>query len=193
MAEAEAVTTLLQQMHQGDPEAEQKLFPIIYDELRRLARHYASRDRHQNTLQPTALVNEAYLRIFEQKHVDWKSKSHFFAVCAMMMRRVLVDYAREQAREKRADRAAAVTLNEELVGRSYANVDILALDEALKELGKLDPRQARIVELRFFTGLTQEETADILEISSRTVKREWRMAKAWLFNRLKSRQDSFGA
>ena len=159
------------------------LIPIVYEELRRLAHHYMRGERAGHTLQTTALVNEAYLRLVDIERIEWRSRGHFFAMAATVMRRVLVDHARERARDKRGGGVVFTTLAEQGITSSPA-IDVLALDEALDRLADMDPQQARIVELRYFTGLTIEETAVALGISSATVKRDWTWARAWLYQRL---------
>jgi RNA polymerase sigma factor (TIGR02999 family) len=159
------------------------LIPIVYDELRRLAHHYMRGERGGHTLQTTALVNEAYLRLVDVKRIEWRNHGHFFAMAATVMRRVLVDHARERARDKRGGGLVLTTLAEQAITSSPA-IDVLALDEALDRLADMDAQQARIVELRYFTGLTIEETAEALGISPATVKRDWTWAKAWLYQRL---------
>jgi len=161
------VTQLLAQIHAGNKDAEDRLIPLVYTELRGLAAHYLRGERSDHTLQPTALVNEVYLRLTGMHEVDWQSRSHFFATAATVMRRILVDHARAQRAEKRAGFREAISL-----------------DEALDRLSKVDARRSRIVELRFFGGLSEEETAHVLGISARTVKRDWRVAKAWLYNEI---------
>jgi len=159
------------------------LIPIVYEELRRLAHHYMRGERVGHMLQTTALVNEAYMRLVDVERIEWSSRGHFFAMAATMMRRVLVDHARERARDKRGGGLVFTTLAEHAVTASPA-IDVLALDEALDRLAAMDPQQARIVELRYFTGLTIEETAEALGISPATVKRDWTWARAWLYQRL---------
>jgi RNA polymerase sigma factor (TIGR02999 family) len=154
--------------------------PLVYDELRRLASSYLRQERSDHTLQPTALVHEAYLRLVDQKNVHWKDKGHFFAITAQLMRRILVDHARCHRAEKRGSGAAKVPLEDAVVMSNERPDDLLAVDESLTRLGRMDPQQARIVELRIFAGLSVEDTADLLGISPATVKRDWSMAKAWL-------------
>jgi RNA polymerase sigma factor (TIGR02999 family) len=165
----------------GDREAAERFMPLIYDELRRQARRYLDRERPNHTLQTTALVHEAYIRLNDQNKVKWQNRSHFFGVAAQMMRRILVNYAVGQKRAKRGGSAITVPLEESLqIAVADSEVDLLALDEALSRLDDLDSRQARIVELRYFSGLSIEETAEVLNISAATVKREWNMARTWL-------------
>jgi RNA polymerase sigma factor (TIGR02999 family) len=154
--------------------------PLVYDELRRLASSYLRQERSDHTLQPTALVHEAYLRLVDQKNVHWKDKGHFFAITAQLMRRILVDHAHSHLAEKRGSGAAKVPLEDAVVMSNEPPDELLTLDESLTRLGRMDPQQARIVELRMFAGLSVEDTADLLGISPATVKRDWSMAKAWL-------------
>ncbi len=172
------VTALLQEWREGDRKALDRLLPLVYGELRRLAASYLRQERPDHTLQPTALVHEAYLRLTRQRDVVWQNRAHFFGIAAQMMRRILVDHARKRQAAKR-DAAAwrVVTGVEDSADRAP---ELLALDSALSSLETLDPQQARVVELRFFAGLTVEETAEVAGISEATVKRDWRTAKAWL-------------
>ena len=158
--------------------------PLVYNELRRIAGNQLKSEREDHTLQATALVHEAYLRLIEQRDVDWNNRLHFFSIAAEMMRRILVNYAVQRNAKKRGDGATKIALDEAISFSDEKDFDFVALDEALKNLAEFDEKQARIVELRFFGGLTIEETAEILEISDSTVKREWRMAKAWLKSQL---------
>jgi RNA polymerase sigma factor (TIGR02999 family) len=171
-------TALLIRWKSGDSGALDQLLPLVYDELRRLARYYLQRERGEHTLQSTALVHEAYLRLVDQ-NVDWQSRAHFFGIAAQMMRRILVDHARSRNAAKRGD-GLKVTLDEKMALAEAQSLDVLALDSALAELSKLDAQQGKVVELRFFAGLSIEETAEAMSISVATVKREWAMAKAWL-------------
>jgi RNA polymerase sigma-70 factor (ECF subfamily) len=174
------VTQILQGLRHGDPDAPGRLMPFVYDELRRLADHYLRQERPNHTLQPTALVHEAYLRLIDQTRVDWQNRAHFFGVAAQLMRRILVDHARRHRASKRGGYEQKVTLDEALDYSQPRDVDLLALDDALNALAEFDERQSRIVELRFFGGLTIEETAEALGVSPATVKVDWSMAKAWL-------------
>lgn len=178
------VTRLLHDLKLGQKDAEERLIPLVYAELRRIAGAYLRRESPDHSLQPTALVHEAYLRLSDIKEIDWQSRSHFFAVAATIMRRILVDHARANHARKRRDGWDAISLNEGILPSPERAPEILALDEALDRLGRLDARQARIVELRFFAGMSEEEIGEVLRISSRTVKRDWRVAKAWLFKEL---------
>ena len=186
------VTQLLIKLTDGNESALENLLPLIYDELRRLASSYLRRERKDHTLQPTALVHEAYLKLVDQTQVQWQNRAHFFGVAAQIMRRLLVDHARRHTADKRGGEAEKLPLEEEIlvVAGGAANqeksVELLALDEALENLEKIDPRKSRIVELRYFSGLSVEETAEVIGVSPVTVKREWRMAKAWLYGAIKN-------
>ena len=183
MAEKYDVTQLLERTQNGDRDSLDRLLPVIYDELRRVAANQLQRERAEHTLQATALVHEAYLRLLEQREVNWQNRAHFFSIAAEMMRRILVNYAVQRSAQKRGLGAARLSLEEAISFSDEKDFDLVALDDALKQLAVCDELQARIVELRFFGGLTIEETADALSISDSTVKREWRMAKAWLKTR----------
>ena len=187
MAEAQThdLTQLLVDWSRGDKAALDKLMPLVDEELRRLAHRYMSRERAGHTLQTTALVNEAFLRLINRSKVDWQNRAHFFGLAAQLMRTILVDHARSHACAKRGGGADKLELDQELVVSQQRASEVLALDDALKELAVIDPEQSRIVELRFFGGLTVEETAEVLHISPATVKREWSTAKAWLYRELK--------
>lgn len=174
------ITQVLFEWSEGDPDALERLTPLVYDELHRLARHYMSRERAGHTLQPSALVNEAYLRLIDQRDIKWNNRAHFFAIAARMMRRILVDHARHHLYAKRGAGAVHVTLDHAGLASEGASAEVTALDEALTRLECLDPQQARVVELRFFGGLTIKETAEAMKISVDMVKREWSTAKAWL-------------
>ena len=174
------VTQLVQRARTGDAGAMSKLFPLIYEELRGLAAKYIRRERPGQTLQATALVHEAYLRLIPDGGLHWKDRTHFLAIVARSMRQVLVERARVRMAQKRGGPAIPVTFTDEILGRDERSVDLLALDEALGKLEDLDPKQAELVELRFFGGLTVEETAEVLEISPATVKRRWAFSQAWL-------------
>jgi len=181
------ITELLDAWRNGNQEARDHLIDAVYGELRRLAHHHLRRERPGHTLQTTALVHDAYLQLVEQRNVQWQSRAHFFGIAAHLIRRILVEYARRRAAGKRGGHdAVRVPLDPELVVAQPRDVAVVAIDDALNALSSIDPQQGRIVELRFFGGLTVEETADVLEISPRTVKREWRMAKAWLQRELES-------
>ncbi len=181
---AHDVTQLLIAWSDGDKSALDKLMPLVYEELRRLAHHYMSRERAGHTLQTTALINDAYLRLVNRKSVHWQNRAHFFAICAQLMRTILVDHARARGYKKRGGGARPVELDEAMVVSQERAAEVVALDEALTELEALDPKQGRIVELRFFGGLSIEETAKVLHLSPATIKREWSTAKAWLYREL---------
>src|SRR5438128_12311402 len=184
------VTQLLIEWSNGDKAALDKLMPLIYDELRRLAHHYMSREHPGHTLQTTAVVNEAYLRLINRKRVHWQNRAHFFAIAAQLMRSILVDHARSHAYAKRGGGARKIALDEAIVVSQQRAGEVVALDDALKQLAELDAQQSRIVELRFFGGLTIEETAEVLGLPPANVKREWSTAKAWLYHELsKSERD----
>ena len=188
------VTRLLEQLQAGDRNAVADLVPLLYDELRQLASKYLRRERPGHTLQATALVHEAYLRLVDQKDVGWQNRSHFFGVAAQQMRRILVDHARNRHAAKRGGSAPKVTLDEALVVSDQAAEDVLQLNELLSRLGERDEQQARVVELRVFGGLTVEEAAEALDISPATVKRDWAMAKAWLTREIqRERKGESGA
>ena len=178
------VTRLLLDWSNGDKTALDKLMPLIYEELRRLAHRYMSRERAGHTMQTTALVNEAYVRLINRKNVHWQDRAHFFAIAAELMRTILVDHARSHATAKRGGGAHKLSLEEALVVSHERAAEVVALDEALNALAVIDPKQSRIVELRFFGGLTIEETAEVLDLSAATIKREWTTAKAWLYHEL---------
>jgi RNA polymerase sigma factor (TIGR02999 family) len=180
------LTGLLRDWSEGDREALDKLTPLVYDELRRLAHHYISQERPGHTLQTTALVHEAYIRLAGQKNVHWQDRAHFFAVCAQVMRHILVDHARRRQYAKRGGDARQVTLGEETAMTPERAAELIALDEALDRLAALDPRKGRIVELRYFLGLSIEETAEALNVSPVTVRRDWRAAKSWLYKEVTS-------
>ncbi len=175
---------ILAELGRGDPTAADRLMPLVYSELRGLAERYLQRERTDHTLQATALVHEAYLRLVDQSRVDWKSRAHFFAVAAEMIRRVLVDHARRHRAAKRGGTVRRVGLDERLGSEDHDRIDLLALDEALDELATLNDRHRRVVELRFFGGLTVEESAHVLDVSPETVRADWRMARAWLHDRI---------
>jgi RNA polymerase sigma-70 factor, ECF subfamily len=185
MQAPEGITQLLIDWGNGDQAALDRLMPLVYAELRRLATNYLRRERMGHTLEPTALVNEAYLKLVGQKHAKWQNRAHFFAISAQLMRRILVDHARRHQAEKRGgseQQRLSITSAQELLAQPA--VDLLALNEALDELSKMDPQQGRIVELKFFGGLSIDETAEVMNISHATVEREWKSARAWLRRQL---------
>jgi RNA polymerase sigma-70 factor, ECF subfamily len=184
------VTELLLAWGQGDDSALERLMPIVYDELRRVAHRYMGREREAHVLQTTALVNEAYLRLIDSSRVRWQNRAHFFAVSSQLMRRVLVDVARARDRDKRGGGRIQVSLDEELVAGAGRGADLIALDDALTALGEADERAGRVVEMRFFGGLGNDEVAEVLGVSPETVKRDWRWARAWL---LRALRDGTGA
>jgi len=174
------ITRILAQIRRGEGGAAERLLPLVYGELRELARRLFRRERADHTLEPTALVHEAWLKLVDQEKVDWHGKSHFFAVGAQAMRRILVDHARARVRDKRGAGRRQVALPDDLAEQEGRAPDLLDLEAALSRLERLDPRQARVVELRFFAGLSVREVSDILDVSVRTVEAEWTAAKAWL-------------
>lgn len=179
-----AVTELLKQVQTGKKEALDQLLPLVYDELRKLASYQLRRERINHTLQPTALVHEAYLRLINQRAVDWRDRAQFFGLAANMMRRILVNHALAHKAEKRGGQEHQIALDEAISFAAERELDLVLLDEALTRLAALDPEQSRIVELRFFGGLTVEDVAEVTGISTATVKREWRAAKAWLYEQI---------
>jgi len=184
------VTKLLKAWGQGDRAAFDELVPQVRKELRRLAAFHMAAERQGHVLQPTALVNEAYLRLVEWRDIQWADRKHFFSIAATVMRRVLVDYARRRDRAKRGGEAVQVTFIES-VSKPSPSADVLALDEALQELERLDTRKSRIVEMRFFGGLSLDETAEALNVSVGTVRRDWSLARAWLFHELRKKNQQF--
>jgi RNA polymerase sigma-70 factor (ECF subfamily) len=183
-AQTHEVTQLLIDWSNGDRAALDKLLPVVEEELRRLAHRYMSRERAGHTLQTTALVNEAFVRLVNRRNVQWQNRAHFFGIAAQLMRTILVDHARSHASAKRGGGAHKLELDEAMVVSQQKASEVLALDEALKQLALIDAQQSRIVELRFFGGLTVEETAEVLHLSPATIKREWSTAKAWLYREL---------
>jgi len=180
----QSVTQLLKAWGNGEQQALDQLIPLVYTELHRLAHRYMGRERSAHTLQPTALVHEAYERLIDLKNVSWQNRAHFFGVSARLMRYILVQFARERQAAKRGGHVVQVSLSDAANVGTRHNPDLVALDDALTELEKLDPRQARTVELRFFGGLSLEEAAEVLCVSVSTVRRDWRMAQAWLHQQL---------
>jgi RNA polymerase sigma factor (TIGR02999 family) len=181
----EEVSQLLREWSNGDQAALDKMMPVVYQELRRLAHHYMRKERAGHTLQTTALVNEAYMRLAHYKKMRWQSRVHFFAVAAQVMRRILVEQARSKKFEKRGGGAQKISLDETAIVSAGRSAEVIAVDEALTDLESWDPRKGRIVELRFFGGLSIEETAEVLKVSPTTVQREWRAAKAWLYRAIR--------
>jgi RNA polymerase sigma factor (TIGR02999 family) len=187
MSQAPEITQLLQDWSDGKSEAPGELMPLVYEELRRQAARYLRKERRDHTLQATALINEAYIKLVGQKNVRWQNRAHFFAISAQAMRRILVDHARSKHRDKRGGDAEKVLLEDAtmIAAAERTSVDLIALDEALIKLAKKDEQKARIVELRYFSGLSVEETAEVMSVSTNTVERHWTMAKAWLHRELK--------
>ena len=179
------ITRMLIALTDGNTEVVNNLLPLIYDELRKLAGNYLRRERSSHTLQPTALVHEAYIKLIDQKQVKWQNRAHFFGIAAQIMRRLLVDHARKHTADKRGGEIEKLPIEEEiLVVSNEKSAELLALNEALENLETLDPQKAKIVELRYFGGLSIEETAEVLGVSIATVNRQWRMAKAWLYGQI---------
>jgi RNA polymerase sigma-70 factor (ECF subfamily) len=178
------ITRLLLAWQEGDQAALDRLIPLVHAELYRRAKRYMGRERRGHTLQTTALIHEVYLRLVDVQQVRWQNRAHFFAIAARLMRRILVDHARERRYQKRGGEARRVTLDEGLVVSPERDEDLVALDDALSALGEVDLRKSRVVELRFFGGLSVEETAEALEVSPETVRRDWRLARSWLLRRL---------
>lgn len=178
------VTQILHDWRDGDREAPERLMPLIYDEMRRLARMHLAREGGNHTLQPTALVNEAYLRLVDQTRVNWQNRSHFFGIATSMMRRVLIDHARAHATNKRGGGAIRLSIDDVQVPAEQRAASLIALDEALEKLSQMDERKGRVVEMRFFGGLSDEEIAEVLDVSVRTVLRDWKTARLWLYREL---------
>jgi RNA polymerase sigma factor (TIGR02999 family) len=189
MTNQHEITRLLADWSNGDRQALEKLTPLVYDELRRLAGRYLRQERSGHTLQSTALVHEAYMKLVGQNNVRWQNRAHFFGIAAQMIRRILVDYARARKADKRGAGAERLSLDEAIALPGGQDLDLVALDDALEGLAKIDPRQSRLVELRFFAGLTIEETAEVMQMSLATAKRDWVSAKAWLSREVR-RQSS---
>jgi RNA polymerase sigma-70 factor, ECF subfamily len=185
-----AATQLLLAWSAGDREALDQMLPLVYDELHRLAVHYLSHERADHTLQPTALVNEAYLRLVNQRDVDWRNRAQFLGVAAGMMRRILVNHARDRVAAKRGGEREQVSLSLVEVPSGGPDIDLIALEDALARFAALDERKAKVVELRFFGGLTMDEVAEVLEISRATAEREWSFARAWLYDAIEGRPAS---
>jgi len=183
------VTQLLMDWGNGNQAAAEKLMPLVYEELHRLAHHYMNKERPGHTLQTSGLVNEAYLRLIDQKQVHWQNRAQFFGIAAQLMRRILVDYARSRRYQKRGGEARQVELDEAMIVSRERAADVIALDDALKSLAEFDARKSQIVELRFFGGLSIEETAQVLAVSPGTVMRDWTLAKAWLRKEITSQNS----
>lgn len=183
------ITRLLLAWNAGDQTALDELMPIVYAELRKLARSYMRRQRPDHTLQTTALVNEAYLRLIDSSRVNWQNRTHFFSISAQLMRRVLVDFARAKNSLKRGGERIQITLNEEIEAPAEKAMDLVALNDALDNLAKMSERPAKIVELRYFGGLNEEEIAECLDVSTRTVRRDWSIARAWLYRELSGTKE----
>lgn len=179
------VTRLLQAWGSGDNEALEKLVPLVYDQLRRAARRYMARERHGHTLQTTALIHETYLRLVDVRHVKWQDRAHFLAICAHLMRRILIDFARSRGYQKRGGAALHVTFDQAVIATAQPDFELTALDEALNRLSNTDPRKGEVVELRFFGGLSVKETAEVMKVSVDTVMRDWKFAKVWLLRELR--------
>ena len=190
--EPEGVTGLLLAWNDGDESALEKLVPLVYQELHRLAKRQMQRERSDHNLQTTALINEAYLRLVDLRNVQWQNRAHFFALCARLMRRILVDFARSRHYAKRGGGRQPISLNESLVVSPQLSTDLVAVNDVLNALTTIDARKGQVVELRFFGGLTLEETAAVLKVSRETVRRDWKLAKAWLLREL-SREARYGA
>lgn len=184
------VTSLLQAWGSGDEQALEKLTPLVHSHLRHVARRYMASERSGHVLQTSALVNEVYLRLFDCRQLNWRDRAHFYAVCAQLMRRILIDIARSTRYQKRGGGAPHVSLDEALGVGQHFNVEIKSLNDALEALASVDPRKNRVVELRFFSGLSVEETAEVLKVSKETVARDWRLAKAWLLRELSERPQN---
>jgi len=184
LSEPQGVTQLLLAWNEGDEGALERLVPLVYQELRRLAKRQMRGERPDHSLQPTALINEAYLRLVDLRNVQWQNRAHFFALCAQMMRRILVDFARSRRYQKRGGGARPISLDHALEVSPEKSKDLVAVDNALTALAKIDARKGQVVELRFFGGLTAEETAEVLKVSPETVLRDWKLAKAWLLREL---------
>jgi RNA polymerase sigma-70 factor, ECF subfamily len=183
-SQARDITQLLRAWGGGDEQALERLTPLVYDELHKSAKRQMARERDGHTLQATALINEVYLRLVDLDGVSWQDRAHFFAICARLMRRILTDYARSRTYLKRGGDARRVTLDEALMVAADPPLDLVALEGALSKLGEMDSRKSRVVELRFFGGLTLKETAEVLNVSSDTVTRDWNLAKAWLMREM---------
>jgi len=189
MSQARDVTLLLSALTRGEPDAASQLIPVVYEELRKLAASYMRAERADHTLEPTALVHEAYIKLVKHEAPEWQSRAHFFGVAAQLMRHILTDHARAHLRHKRGGGRQQIPLNEALVFSEDQSAELLALDASIQRLAEIDPRQSRTVELRFFGGLSVDETAEVLGVSPKTVKRDWSSAKAWLYADLKQQHE----
>lgn len=179
------VTQLLQAWSAGNEGALAKLMPLVYEEMHRAARHYMAGERSEHTLQTTALINEVYLRLVDFQQISWQNRAQFFGICAQLMRRILIDFARSRRNQKRGGDVFHLPLDEALIVSSEPRADLIALDDALKALAAVDDRKSRVIELRFFGGLSVQETAEVLKVSPETVMRDWRLAKVWLLRELR--------
>jgi RNA polymerase sigma-70 factor (ECF subfamily) len=186
MTNPEQITELLQRISQGDEGARELLIPEVYGELRRIASRYLSKERKGHTLQPTALVNEMFVKFLGTTTIPWQSRAHFFGIAAKVMRRYLTDHARHHSAKKRGGTETIIALDERSIASQQKSMEAVALDEALNRLEKIDERRAKVVEMRFYGGMTEEEVAEVMGCSSRTVKRDWEFARAWLYGELKS-------
>lgn len=189
MSHPKEITQLLIAWRSGDQAALERLMPLVYDELYRVARRYMNREQSDHTLQATALVNEVYLRLVDAQNVEWQNRAHFFGISARLMRQILVDFARQRQQQKRGGEVQQVSLDEALTVSHQPSTDLVALDDALTELAKLNQRQCQVVEMRFFGGLSEEEVAEVLNISPRTVRNDWSFAKVWLLRQLNRRES----
>ena len=187
-ASSHDVTQLLKAWSAGDEAALDKLVTLVYRELHRAARRYMAGERSEHTLQTTALINEAYLRLVDFQHISWRNRAQFFGICAQLMRRILVDFARARGSQKRGGDGSHLPLDETLIVSSEPRADLIALDDALKNLAAFDERKSRVIELRFFGGLSVQETTEVLRVSPETVKRDWRLAKVWLFRQFRNQK-----
>jgi len=187
---SQGITQLLLAWSDGDQAALEKLTPLVYAELHRLAKGYMIGERPGHSLQTTALINEAYLRLIDWKNVRWQSRAHFFGVAAQVMRRILVDFARSRQYARRGGEAQKVSLDEAITVHADRSAEFIALDDALKSLAEIDPRKSQVVELRFFGGMSADETAEVLKVSKRTVEREWSLARAWLYRELRGKNET---
>jgi RNA polymerase sigma-70 factor (ECF subfamily) len=190
ISSSQGITQLLLAWNNGDQEALEKLTPLVYAELHRLAKFYMVRERTGHTLQTTALIHEAFLRLIDWKNVRWQNRAHFFGVAAQVMRRILVDFARSRQSAKRGNGTQQISLDEAIAIHEDRSAEFIALDDALKSLAEIDRRKSQIVEMRFFGGLSAEETAEVLNVSLRTVEREWNLARTWLYRELRGKDES---